>query len=64
MHFEWNDAKNRRNLAKHGISFDIAKSLFEDPFALSVQDRVAHTHQKEEGEGVIGAYEEGRKGQR
>jgi hypothetical protein len=40
MRFEWDDGKNRRNLAKHRFSFETAKLVFEDPGALSVQDRV------------------------
>lgn len=26
--FEWDENKNRNNLAKHGISFDEAKTVF------------------------------------
>jgi uncharacterized DUF497 family protein len=37
--FEWDEEKSLRNKLKHGISFDIAQKVFEDPFALSVQDR-------------------------
>jgi uncharacterized DUF497 family protein len=39
MNFEWDEAKNRRNLAKHRISFENAKLVFDDPHALSYQDR-------------------------
>lgn len=28
MQFEWDEAKNRLNIAKHGISFDLAKEIF------------------------------------
>jgi len=38
--FEWDAAKARRNLAKHGVSFDDATRVFDDPFALMLQDRV------------------------
>jgi uncharacterized DUF497 family protein len=40
MRFEWDEDKNRRNLAKHKVSFETAKSAFDDPRALSIQDRV------------------------
>jgi len=40
MQFEWDEAKNQRNLARHKISFETAKSVFDDPWQLSVQDRV------------------------
>lgn len=31
MDFEWDSNKNRANLAKHGIDFDDAISIFEGP---------------------------------
>jgi uncharacterized protein len=31
MDFEWDEAKNRRNLAKHGISFEEAARVFAGP---------------------------------
>lgn len=37
MRFEWDDEKNRGNLAKHKVSFDTAIAVFDDPFALSIQ---------------------------
>src|SRR5262249_42265140 len=39
MRFEWDEAKNRLNLGKHGIIFERAVLVFEDPHALSFQDR-------------------------
>jgi hypothetical protein len=39
MAFEWDDEKNRTNTAKHGISFDIAKAVFDDPNAVSFPER-------------------------
>jgi len=32
--FEWDDAKARRNLSKHGVSFEAACRAFEDAFGL------------------------------
>ena len=29
MRFEWDEDKNRRNLAKHKVSFETAKSVFD-----------------------------------
>jgi uncharacterized DUF497 family protein len=40
MRFEWDDAKARTNRRKHGISFEIARHVFEDPDALMDQDRI------------------------
>jgi uncharacterized DUF497 family protein len=40
MRFEWNEEKNRRNCAKHKLSFEAAQFVFDDPSALSTRDRV------------------------
>jgi hypothetical protein len=42
---EFDDGKNRQNLAKHGIGFDVAEAVFDDPFALTQRDRI---HEEEE----------------
>lgn len=39
MRYEWDDNKNRANLSKHGVSFEIASLVFDDPVHLSIQDR-------------------------
>ena len=31
MNFEWDDEKNHMNMSKHGIDFDTAKALWDDP---------------------------------
>ncbi len=31
MQFEWDDTKNRANISKHGVSFEIAQRIFEGP---------------------------------
>jgi uncharacterized DUF497 family protein len=33
MAFEWHSAKAESNLKNHGVSFDEAATVFEDPFA-------------------------------
>ncbi len=38
VRFEWDPAKARTNLAKHGVAFALAASVFRDPLALSVYD--------------------------
>lgn len=38
MKFEWDAGKARRNLAKHGVSFAEARSIFFGPFAVTVDD--------------------------
>ena len=39
MEFTWDEHKNRVNQRKHGISFETAISVFDDPFHVSRQDR-------------------------
>jgi len=36
--FEWDDAKAAANLAKHGVNFEQARAVFDDPFALILSD--------------------------
>ena len=38
MRFEWDEDKAASNLAKHGVSFDEAKTVFEDPLFLDYYD--------------------------
>lgn len=40
MRFEWDEAKARANLAKHGISFETAVQVFDDPNRFSEIDWV------------------------
>ncbi len=41
--FEWDHGKARTNLQKHGVSFDEAATVFEDPLAAILPDH-AHSH--------------------
>lgn len=38
VRFEWDVAKNRLNRRKHGMSFETAQRVFEDPLALMLLD--------------------------
>ena len=38
MRFEWDREKARRNLRKHGISFDEAVTIFYDPLSATIDD--------------------------
>ena len=38
MNYEWNLIKERLNIAKHGVDFEEAKSVFADEFALVLFD--------------------------
>ncbi len=39
MHVEWDENKNKENIKKHGISFEEAEDVFDDPFHISIMDR-------------------------
>ena len=38
MDFEWDTSKNQSNVIKHGIDFEQAKKVFEDPNLLTYED--------------------------
>lgn len=38
MKFEWNKEKSLSNFQKHGVSFEEAKEVFDDPFHISKLD--------------------------
>jgi uncharacterized protein len=39
MRIDWDPNKSRSNRRKHGVSFETASLVFEDPTQLSIQDR-------------------------
>ena len=52
MRFEWDEEKNRKNRSKHGVSFETATLVFDDPYALTKRDAV---HEEEERFITLGA---------
>jgi uncharacterized DUF497 family protein len=44
--FEWDDEKAARNIRIHGMDFEEAKTVFEDPFAITIADE-PHTEDEE-----------------
>jgi len=38
MQFEWNESKAEGNIAKHGVSFEKAKTVFADPLYIDFYD--------------------------
>jgi hypothetical protein len=38
IEFDWDEAKNKANILKHGISFGEATSVFYDEYALLIAD--------------------------
>jgi uncharacterized DUF497 family protein len=55
VRFEWDEAKARANLAKHGVAFEDAKLVWEDPFHTLVFDRVEGGEERWQAVGVVGA---------
>ncbi len=53
MRFEWDEAKNRSNLAKHKVSFETAKLVFDDPGQVSVQDRIVDGEERWQTLGMV-----------
>jgi len=45
-HFTWDPVKAKQNLRKHGIAFDHAATIFQDPEALSEFDE-GHSHRED-----------------
>jgi len=39
-YFEWDATKAEKNFRKHGITFEDAAIVFNDPLAISEQDRI------------------------
>ena len=38
LHFDWDSNKNKFNIKKHGISFEVAQTVFYDDFAILFDD--------------------------
>jgi uncharacterized protein len=54
MKFVWDEEKNRRNLAKHKVSFEAASLVFGDPRAISQIDRVIEGEERWQTLGLAG----------
>lgn len=55
IHFEWDENKNTKNIKKHGIDFDEAKTVFYDDNAIVFDDP---DHSVEEARFLIIGYTE------
>ena len=44
--FEWDEDKNRANQEKHGVSFEVAQGVFDDPRRVIVRDMAHETGEK------------------
>lgn len=57
MRFEWDDNKATKNAKKHGVTFDVAVTAFDDPFALITVD-IKHS-KSEKREWLLGESDAG-----
>ena len=55
MRIVWDESKNRTNRLKHGVGFEIARLVFEDPFHVSVPDRHEHGEERWNTIGMAGS---------
>ncbi|MBX7244323.1 MAG: BrnT family toxin [Candidatus Sumerlaeaceae bacterium] len=46
MQFEWDRNKAKRNIGKHGVSFDEAATVFYDPLSATFDDPVHSTGER------------------
>lgn len=54
MRFEWDPEKAKRNLAKHGVPFELARLVFDDPLHVIVPDRFEDGEQRWHAIGMVG----------
>jgi len=52
--FEWDPVKARTNRRKHGIDFEDATLVFDDPYLLTERDRREHGEQRWRSYGLVG----------
>jgi uncharacterized DUF497 family protein len=48
MKFEWDASKAAANLKKHGVSFEEAKTVFENPLAVILDDEAHSADERRE----------------
>lgn len=53
MRVEWDETKNETNREKHGIDFEIAQYVFEDPCIVLFVDGVVDGEERWHGIGLI-----------
>jgi uncharacterized protein len=53
--FEWDTTKAESNFRKHGVRFEEAALIFNDPLAITEQDRIEGGEHRWQTIGMIGA---------
>jgi uncharacterized protein len=41
IRYEWDEEKNKANQRKHGIDFETAELVFDDPFCVTFNERIS-----------------------
>ncbi len=54
MRIIWDQHKNRSNQLKHKVSFELASLVFEDPFQLSILNRIEGGEERWQTLGMVG----------
>ncbi len=52
--FSWDNAKNETNKVKHGVSFELAQLVFDDPLHVTRQDRTERGELRWQTIGLVG----------
>jgi uncharacterized DUF497 family protein len=54
VEFEWDAEKARRNRAKHGVAFEVAERVWDDPLHIILPDRIEEGEQRWHVIGMVG----------
>lgn len=54
MNITWDPEKDATNRIKHGVSFETAAPVFDDPFHLGAMDRIVDGEERRRSMGQIG----------
>jgi uncharacterized protein len=54
VRFEWDESKDRTNIAKHGVGFHEARRVFSDPQVIIREDRVVKGEERLHAIGYVG----------
>ena len=55
MRIIWDQNKNQSNKVKHKVSFELASLVFEDPFQLSILERIENGEERWQTMGIVGS---------
>jgi hypothetical protein len=56
VEFTWDARKDRLNRRKHGVSFDTASHVFDDPYHVTTQDREVNGEPRYQTIGMVGPH--------